>query len=110
MTETYNVFITDGNRLSNNDHKVDMTLGDLMKERGYNWLRGSIRVNCCKMPDNAMFDTLEMIQHDTLKAAGKPYTTYMKIHCKTPDNDPTKKREKPVRRQPAERKETADVR
>lgn len=105
MTETYNVFITDGNRLSNNDHKVDMTLGNLMKERGYNWLRGSIRVNGKSVPDSAMDETLEQIQRETLMETGRYYTTYMKITCRTPDNDPSKKRKTPVRR-----REQPDVR
>ena len=105
MAETYAVFISDGNRLSSYDHRTDVKLGEVLKERKYNWLKGSVRVNGKSVPDSAMDETLEQIQRKTMMETGRYYTTYMKIICRTPDNDPSKKREKPVRR-----RERPDVR
>lgn len=105
MAETYDVFISDGNRLSSYDHRTDVKLGEVLKERKYNWLKGSVRVNGKSVPDSAMDETLEQIQRETLMETGRYYTTYMKITCRTPDNDPSKKRETPVRR-----RERTDVR
>lgn len=100
MAETYAVFISDGNRLSNADHKTDLVLGEVLKARSYDRLiGGSIRVNGVKVPDGMLNATLDDIQRATLAAVGKPYTTYMKVQCRTQADGPSKKREKPVRRE-----------
>jgi len=105
MDDLLNVFISDGNRLTNYDCKPDRTLAEVLNQRGYNWIRGSLRVNGVGLPNDSAYDTLEKIQHETL--VGRKYTYRMKVLCKTPMSDPTKKPEKPVRKK---ERETADVR
>ena len=105
MEDYLSVFISDGNRLTNYDCKPGRTLAEVLSQRGYGWIRGTLKVNGVRIRNDDVHETLEQLQHDTL--IGKPYTYRMKVLCQTPLNDPTKKPEKPVRKK---ERETADVR
>ncbi len=100
MTRFINVFITDGNRLCSYDCKKNQTLEELLRERKFHAVKGSIRVNGCSLPDSRRTETLEELQKLTL--IGRPMTDHMRIGCRTPDDDPLKQREKPARKKTEE--------
>lgn len=89
-----NVVITDGNRTVNYDCQTGITLAYLLKGKRFHWLRGSVRVNGVRIPDEMVKETLEEVQAFSLD--GRKDEGRMRITCETPANDPSK--QKPVKK------------
>lgn len=92
-----NVVITDGNRTVNYDCKTGITLAYLLKGKRFHWLRGSVRVNGVRIPDEMVKATLEDVQAFSMTV--RKDTGRMKITCETPANDPSKLSLKKLKKQ-----------
>lgn len=88
MKRKIEVVISDGNTIVNEIHAEDETIADMLKQHGFNWMHGSIKVNGAAIAEK--FENLFLnYQFGDFWPSFKNYAKF-RIDCKTPDNDPSK--------------------
>ena len=108
MKRKIEVVISDGNTTVNELHRGDETIADVLKQHGFNWMHGTLRINGAAIPEEPEKDFISFPIIDFTQSF-KSYAK-IKISCQTPANDPSKLTDKQLAklREKQKKAESAD--
>ena len=88
MKRKIEVVISDGNTIVNEIQMEEEILADVLKQHGFNWMHGTLKVNGAAISVQSEKDLIYYPISDF--APSFKQNAKIKIDCKTPDNDPSK--------------------